>query len=84
MFAAETDMMNLQSASSRLPWPAPANWERNRMLGPLFTQMVEQRGRIFPISPLEKTFEERYKLKRDRKAYMRISTCTYKEKREGK
>ena len=84
MSAAETDMMNLQSASSRLLWPAPADWERNRMLVPLFKQMVKQRGRIFRILSLKKTFEERDKLKGERKAYMRISTCTYKEKREGK
>lgn len=51
--AAETDMMNLYSASSSLLWPAPADWERKRMLVPLFTQMVEQTGKRFPILSLK-------------------------------
>ena len=45
--------MNLYSASSSLLWPAPADWERKRMLVPLFTQMVEQTGKRFPILSLK-------------------------------
>ena len=52
-FTAETDVSDLHAASSRLLWPAPPGWGRDRVLVLLLTQTAEQRGRTFPTLSLE-------------------------------